>query len=126
MLTRLECTLAGLDTHPRPPPSSPHTGGHLLEEEPLLLLKWRLGHSLLAALGAALAEGPADGGGPAAAAAAADGASGEAGSSAGGPAAGQLAGMLSEKGVLQLLFDVRFLTDLLAGGRPGPAGTAAG
>ncbi|KAL4423803.1 hypothetical protein ABPG75_001104 [Micractinium tetrahymenae] len=99
-------------------------GGHLLEEEPLLLFKWRLGHSLLAALGAALAEGPADGEWPSAAHAAADGSS--SGGSAGGPARGLLAGKLSEKGVLQLLFDVRFLTDFLGGGRPVTTGAAAG
>ncbi|PSC70573.1 conserved oligomeric Golgi complex subunit 1 [Micractinium conductrix] len=76
-------------------------GGHLLEEEPLLLLKWRLGGSLLAALTAALAE---------AGEAAGDG--------------GVLAGKLSEKGVLQVLFDARFLLDLLSGGRPVSAGAA--
>lgn len=70
-------------------------GGHLLEEEPLLLLKWRLGAALLAALGAALAP-----------------------AGIGSTGGGQLGASLSEKGVLQLLFDVRFLTDLLAGGRP--------
>ena len=80
------------------PPALP-SGGHLLEEEPLLLLKWRLGGSLLAALTAALAE---------AGEAAGDG--------------GALAGKLSEKGVLQVLFDARFLLDLLSGGRPVSAG----
>ena len=31
---------------------------------------------------------------------------------------GSLSGQVSEKGLLQLLFDVRFLSDALAGGRP--------
>ena len=66
-------------------------GGHLLEQEPLLLLKWQLGGGVVAALRGALAdEAP-------------------------------LGARLSEKGVLQLLFDTRFLADLLAGGLP--AGT---
>ena len=76
-------------------PACLFAGGHLLEEEPLLLLKWRLGGSLLAALVAMLAEG------------------------GGGKLAG---GKLSEKGVLQLLFDARFLLDLLSGGRPVSTG----
>ena len=70
-------------------------GGHLLEGEPLLLLKWRLAGALLAALGSALAEG---------------------GALAQGPTTP------SEKGVLQLLFDLRFLLDLLSGGRPVSTG----
>lgn len=85
-------------------------GGHLLEEEPLQLFKWRLCGSLLAALSAALGEAEAngDGGGLGTVETAAVGS----GHSA------VLAGKVSEKGVLQLLFDVRFLLDLLSGGRP--------
>lgn len=90
-------------------------GGHLLEEEPLLLLKWRLGGSLLSTLSAALAEDGVEG----SQAAAADE---DAGSAAAG--CGTLGSKLSEKGVLQLLFDVRFLMDLLSGSRP--VSTAAG
>lgn len=68
----------------------------------MLLFKWRLGAALLAALGAELAA------------------------TSGGSAAQQeparLGGRLSEKGALQLLFDARFLLDLLSGGRPVGAG----
>ena len=71
-------------------------GGHLLEDEPLLLLRWRLAGALLAALGGALAEG--------------------------GALAQGGATTPSEKGVLQLLFDLRFLLDLLSGGRPVSTG----
>lgn len=81
-------------------------GGHLLEEEPLLLFKWRLGGSLLSTLSSALA-GVA-------------GSAGNAEDVVGGATSdlGKLAGTLSEKGVLQLLFDARFLTDMFSSGRP--------
>ncbi|KAI3432884.1 hypothetical protein D9Q98_010466 [Chlorella vulgaris] len=69
-------------------------GGHLLEEEPLQLFKWHLSGNVLAQMGAALAE---PGGGV-----------------SNGSSTGALFGTLSEKGVLQLLLDVRFLQDLLA------------
>ena len=81
-------------------------GGHLLEGEALALLKWRLGAALLSALRAGLGDADGDASGDAS------------GAGVGGGSGGQLGGRLSEKGVLQLLFDVRFLTDLLAGGRP--------
>lgn len=69
------------------------------------MFKWSLGGALLAALGAELA--PGGGGGE-------EGAAQE---------RERLGARLSEKGVLQLLFDTRFLLDLLAGGRPvGAAG----
>lgn len=69
-------------------------GGHLLEEEPLQLFKWQLSGNVLAQLGAALAE--------------------PRGEVSNGSSTGALFGTLSEKGVLQLLLDVRFLQDLLA------------
>jgi len=77
-----------------------------------LLLKWRVAASVLTTLSAALTESsalgsdaqPADTEG------------------LGGTAARVLAGRLTEKGVLQLLFDARFLMDLLSGGRPVGAG----
>ncbi|PRW61105.1 conserved oligomeric Golgi complex subunit 1 [Chlorella sorokiniana] len=92
-------------------------GGHLLEDEALLLLKWQLGGAVLAALHAELATGEAGGVDSTAGQAAADA---DTTSLAGSGAREQqrLGDHLSEKGVLQLLFDVRFLLDLLAGGRP--------
>lgn len=92
-----------------------HAGGHLLEDEALLLLKWQLGGAVLAALHAELAADEASSSGGAAGDAA-----GDAATTAEQQQAKQqhLGNRLSEKGVLQLLFDVRFLLDLLAGGRP--------
>lgn len=103
--------------------ATPSAGGHLLEDEALLLLKWQLGGTVLAALHAELATGEARSNGSATgqAATAADAdTAGVAGSSAAEAQQAQqrLGDRLSEKGVLQLLFDVRFLLDLLAGGRP--------
>lgn len=66
-------------------------GGHLLEEAPLRLLKWELGGSILGALRSALDE------------------------------EGPLNQRVSEKGLLQLLFDIRFLVDSTAGGLPASA-----
>jgi hypothetical protein len=73
-------------------------GGHLLEDAPLQALRWRLGGDAATALRAALDSG------------------------------GALAGAraVSEKGSLQLLFDVRFLSGLLAGAAPPAAGEAPG
>ena len=73
-------------------------GGHAQDEELLQLLKWRLGGAALGALRAALQPGGAL----------------AAGSGGGG------GGALSGRGVLQLLFDVRLLTELLPGGPPLP------
>lgn len=86
-------------------------GGHLLEDEALLLLKWQLGGAVLAALHAELAADEASSSG---------GAAGDAATTTEQQQAKQqhLGSRLSEKGVLQLLFDVRFLLDLLAGGLP--------
>lgn len=102
-------------------------GGHLLEDDALLLLKWQLGGAVLAALLAELVADEADRGSSTAspAAAATESAMHAAAGVAGSSVAEQqqhekqhLGNHLSEKGVLQLLFDVRFLLDLLAGGRP--------
>lgn len=66
-----------------------HAGGHLIDDESLAMLKWQLGGALLDGLAAELAPG------------------------------GRLAAAgTSEKGVLQLLFDLRFLHQLLAGSGP--------
>lgn len=87
-------------------------GSPLLEEEPKLLLKWRVAARVLATLSAALTESSALGS--------------DAQADTEGPgwtaACGVLAGRLTEKGVLQLLFDARFVMDPLSGGRPVGAG----
>lgn len=67
---------------------SRHAGGHVVGTPALELLEWELSGAALAALQAALAPDTAVG------------------------------ARLSEKGLLQLLFDVRFLRDVLSGGRP--------
>ncbi|GAB4815087.1 hypothetical protein N2152v2_002133, partial [Parachlorella kessleri] len=82
-----------------------NAGGHAVDEEAVSMLKWRLAGALLGALRSGLQPS--------------------------GPLVGR---GLSEKGVLQLLFDIRFLYDLLAGRGPvsitsssadGPTGAAS-
>ncbi|KAL3140348.1 hypothetical protein ABBQ38_004612 [Trebouxia sp. C0009 RCD-2024] len=63
-------------------------GGHTTGAVAVQLLEWELGNAVLEAFSEVLQS------------------------------SGSLSGKVSEKGLLQLLFDVRFLSDALAGGRP--------
>ena len=82
----------------------PSAGGHVPGTPTLELLEWELGGAALSALGLAL-EQPA-----------LPMPSGDSPSSA-----GPLGARLSERGVLQLLFDIGLLRAATAGGRPAAA-----
>mmetsp|Transcript_16154 Transcript_16154/g.45001 ORF Transcript_16154/g.45001 Transcript_16154/m.45001 type:complete len:1129 (-) Transcript_16154:189-3575(-) len=72
-------------------------GGHMISSSALQLFEWELSGAMVAALGAVLEESS-------------------------GPSPKKA---VSEKGVLQLLFDVRYLRDVLSGARPAPPASSA-
>eukprot|EP00873_Tetraselmis_striata_P033583 jgi/Tetstr1/453847/TSEL_004008.t1 len=68
-------------------------GGHMISNSGLQIFEWELGEAVISAM-AELLEGPDS----------------------------RLKAAVTEKGVLQLLLDARYLMDVLAGGRPAPSG----
>ncbi len=94
-------------------------GGHVPSTPALELLEWELGGAVLAALTPALPPGSEDDGSNA-------GSSNAAGGGGGGAPTSRapLGQRLSERGVLQLLFDTGLLRAALAGGRPAAADSA--
>lgn len=89
-------------------------GGHPPGSPALQLLEWQLSGAVVASLAPALQGGPAD-----------SSSSADAHAAAAQRSRTALGQALSERGVLQLLFDTQLLRTSLAGGRPaGSAGVA--